>query len=140
MTNLSTENKTIVFIRTSVYITQTLHHPPNLDSSPLSTTREETAVLKTTEVTSVLCAHFVHILWTEIKYRSSVTSLSVHLESEKFKFSVTAQRRAKLDELINRKQNHSLHKNLSLYYPDTPPPVEFEFKSIEYNQRKKLQS
>ena len=64
------------------------------------------------------------------------TSLSLPLESEKFNFSVTAQRRVKLDELINRKQNHSLYKNLSLYYPDTPPPTEFGFKSIKYNQRR----
>ena len=64
------------------------------------------------------------------------TSLSLPLESEKFNFSVTTQRRVKLDELINRKQNHSLYKNLSLYYPDTPPPTEFEFKSIKYNQRR----
>jgi len=43
-----------------------------MDSSPLSTTREETAVLRATEATSALCAHFVHILWTEIKYNLSV--------------------------------------------------------------------
>jgi len=64
LTNLSTDSKTTVFTRTSVYISQKLRHPSNLDSSPLSTTREETAVLRATEATSGLCAHFVHILWT----------------------------------------------------------------------------
>lgn len=72
MTNFLTENKTTVFIRTSVYITQTLRQPLNFDSSPLSKTRGENAVLRAIEATSALCAHFVHILWTEIKYNLSV--------------------------------------------------------------------
>jgi len=63
LTKLSTENKTTVFIRTSVYITQTLRHPPNLDSSPLSKTREENAVLSCDRsdlrLMCSLCAYFV---------------------------------------------------------------------------------